>query len=243
MDFRDKDGGPLIKWSTPEEAFNAWRECSRGRPCDYSGLWYAKLSGDSGIQWPCNEKFPNGQERLYADAVFNTAAEFCELFGHDLVTGAAIPAEKYRAADPQGRAIIKSAEHVRPPEEIDAEYPFLLTTGRLVYHWHTRTKTGRVRELQAAAPEPFVQISNEDALTLSIAPEISSKPVLAEEVSAPARVGEIPPGEVFIPFHYGYWDTPGTHRAANELTITGWDPVSKQPLFKYAAVNLTKCKS
>lgn len=244
MDFRDKDGGPLIKWNTPEGAFDAWRECSRGRPCDYSGLSYAKLSGDSGIQWPCNEKSPNGQERLYTDGVFNTAADFCELYGHDLVTGAAIPAEKYRAADPRGRAIIKSAEHVPPPEATDAEYPFLLTTGRLVYHWHTRTKTGRVRELQEAAPQPFVQISNEDAQRLAIEPgsmiEVRSR---RGSVRVPARVGDIPAGEVFIPFHYGYWDMPGTSRAANELTITGWDPVSKQPLFKYAAVKLTKVKS
>ena len=67
MDFRDKDGGPLIKWSTPEEAFEAWKECTRGRPCDYTGLSYAKLSAGSGIPWPCNERHPDGCERLYAD--------------------------------------------------------------------------------------------------------------------------------------------------------------------------------
>jgi hypothetical protein len=51
---------------------------------------------------------------------------------------------------------------------------------------------------------------------------------------------------VFLPFHYGYWDTPqgdrpadGTGRAANELTITDWDPVSKQPLFKTSAVRIS----
>lgn len=47
MDFRDREGAPLIKWADPEGAFNAWRECSRGRPCDYSGFTYAKLTGDS----------------------------------------------------------------------------------------------------------------------------------------------------------------------------------------------------
>ena len=49
MDFRDKDGAPLIKWSDPEGAFEAWKECSRGTICDYSGMSYAKLSGRSGI--------------------------------------------------------------------------------------------------------------------------------------------------------------------------------------------------
>ena len=67
MDFRDKDGAPLVKWSTPEEAFEAWKACTRGRPCDYTGLSYAKLTGGSGIQWPCNERFPDGVNNLYTD--------------------------------------------------------------------------------------------------------------------------------------------------------------------------------
>jgi hypothetical protein len=57
-------------------------------------------------------------------------------------------------------------------------------------------------------------------------------------------VGDIRPGAVFVPFHYGWWDRPdGPARAANELTITGWDPVSKQPLFKSGAVQVTKVGS
>ena len=58
MDLRDKDGEPLVKWSTPEECFEAWKECTRGRPCDYTGLSYDKLRGGSGIQWPCNDEAP-----------------------------------------------------------------------------------------------------------------------------------------------------------------------------------------
>ena len=59
---------------------------------------------------------------------------------------------------------------------------------------------------------------------------------------APARVSGIRDGVVFLPFHYGYWDAEerGHDRAANELTITSWDPVSKQPLFKVAAVRVRK---
>jgi hypothetical protein len=53
-------------------------------------------------------------------------------------------------------------------------------------------------------------------------------------------IGEIEPGHVFVPFHYGYWDDPERARAANELTVNGWDPVSKQPFFKYAAVRVRK---
>jgi anaerobic selenocysteine-containing dehydrogenase len=60
MDFRDRAGRPLIKWHNAESAFDAWRECSRGRPCDYSGLSYAKLDQASGIQWPCTDAAPDG---------------------------------------------------------------------------------------------------------------------------------------------------------------------------------------
>ena len=59
-------------------------------------------------------------------------------------------------------------------------------------------------------------------------------------VRGPARLGEIEPGSVFVPFHFGSADGRGDRRAANEMTITGWDPVSKQPHFKYAAVKVAK---
>jgi ferredoxin-nitrate reductase len=67
MGFEDNDGEPLIKWRHPEEAFEAWKEYTRGRPCDYTGITYEKLRGGSGVQWPCNEEHPEGAERLYAD--------------------------------------------------------------------------------------------------------------------------------------------------------------------------------
>jgi ferredoxin-nitrate reductase len=89
MDFRDKDGAPLIKWTTPEETFEAWKACTRGRPCDYSGLTYERLSAGSGIQWPCNIEQPEGTRRLYMDHRFPTDPDICESYGHDLITGAA----------------------------------------------------------------------------------------------------------------------------------------------------------
>jgi anaerobic selenocysteine-containing dehydrogenase len=70
MDFRDSDGQPFPPWTDPESAFEAWKECTAGRPCDYTGLTYDKLRGGSGIQWPCNAEHPDGTERLYADAKF-----------------------------------------------------------------------------------------------------------------------------------------------------------------------------
>jgi hypothetical protein len=63
-------------------------------------------------------------------------------------------------------------------------------------------------------------------------------------VEARLRISGIRPGVVFLPFHYGYWDSPdGQGRAANELTITDWDPVSKQPLFKTAAAAVRRIRA
>jgi anaerobic selenocysteine-containing dehydrogenase len=241
MDFRDKDGAPLIKWHTPEEAFEAWKACSKGRPCDYSGMTYQKLSGGSGIQWPCNEQFPDGAKHLYTDGRFNTDADYCETHGHDPDTGAQVTPTQYRASDPKGRAILKSADYVPAYEHPDREFPLWLTTGRLVYHFHTRTKTGRSPALEEKAPDAFVEISAEDAATYGIQAgdmvEVRSRRGYAR---APARITAIRGGVLFMPFHYGYWDKNDRPRAANEVTLPEWDPVSKQPHYKCCAVRIRK---
>jgi ferredoxin-nitrate reductase len=247
MDFRDKDGEPLLKFSIPEEAFEDFKRISAGRPCDYSGLTYEKLRGGSGIQWPCNDRFPDGRERLYEDHQFLTAADECESYGHDLNSGAQNEQDEYRAHDPGGRAFLKASEYIPSDEQPNDDYPLLLTTGRTVYHFHTRTKTGRAPQLDAAAPDVWAELAPADADRLGI----SEGDLVAVEsprgrVEARARLCGIREGLVFIPFHYGYWDEPegsepnGRPRAANELTITRWDPVSKQPLFKVAAVRVEK---
>lgn len=241
MDFKDKDGDPLVKWNTPEEAFEAWKACSKGRPCDYSGMSYEKLTGGSGIQWPCNEEYPDGKERLFTDGIFNTNGDYCQSYGNDLETGAEIPRSKYMQKDPKGKAVIKAADYAPPHEQPDQDYPLWLTTGRLVYHFQTRTKTGRSKDLHDAAPDAFIQMSEEDALKYGIADgdivEVRSR---RGRVEVPAQIGDIEPGIVFIPYHYGYWDDPERARAANELTLTEWDPVSKQPHYKYATVKIGK---
>jgi anaerobic selenocysteine-containing dehydrogenase len=241
MEFKDKDGQPLIKWHDAQGAFEAWKECSKGRPCDYSSISYEKLTGGSGVQWPCNQDHPDGAERLYTDGFFNTSSEYCETYGHDLVTGAEITPEEYKANDPKGKAIIKAADYIPPHEEPDDQYPLWYTTGRVAYHFHTRTKTARAPGLNQAAPDAFVQLSEEDAARYGIAEgdmvEVESR---RGKLIAPARVGHIKSGHVFVPFHYGYWDGDERPRAANELTLTAWDPVSKQPYFKYAAVRVRK---
>jgi ferredoxin-nitrate reductase len=124
MSFEDNDGEPLIKWRHPEEAFEAWKECTRGRPCDYTGITYEKLRGGSGVQWPCNEEHREGTERLHADGDFNTRTENCETYGHDLLTGAVNTEDDHRAMSPDGRTFLKAVAYTPPHEEPDEDYPF-----------------------------------------------------------------------------------------------------------------------
>ncbi|MFH8624073.1 molybdopterin oxidoreductase family protein [Streptomyces vietnamensis] len=248
MDFRDKDGGPLIGWHDAESAFEAWKRCSAGRPCDYTGLTYAKLRGGSGMQWPVNEQAPEGTNRLYTDGITWAHADVCENYGKDLVTGAADSAVEYRSLNPDGKAMIKAADYLPPHEEPSEEYPFQLTTGRTLYQFHTRTKTGRAPQLNAAAPDVWVELSDADAQRLDLNEGDAVEVRTARgALRGRLRVTDMRPGVVFVPFHYGYWDTPSgvgpdattPGRAANETTITDWDPASKQPLFKTAAAAVT----
>lgn len=244
LGLKNAEGQPLIGFTKPEDAFDDFALLSKGRPSDYSGFTYEQLRAGSGIQWPCNDEHPGGEERLYADGIFWTGADRCQSFGHDLTTGAANEADEYRAHDPAGRAVLKSAQYSEPYESIDDHYPFRLTTGRTVYHFHTRTKTGRAPELAEAAPDMWVELSPEDAEGLGIAEgDLVTVSSPRGKICAPARLSGTSRGVVFAPFHYGYWDQPdgdSRGRAANELTLTAWDPVSKQPLLKTAAVAVAK---
>lgn len=244
MDFRDRDGGPLITWTGPEDVFEAWKACSAGRPCDYTAITYDRLRGGSGIQWPCTAEHPDGTERLYTDGVFNTDPDFCETYGHDLPTGAAHTEEQYRAKEPAGRAFLHAVAYEPPPETPDDDFPLLLTTGRTLYHFHTRTKTARAPELNEAAPDVWVEISSDDAGAAGLAEgDVVRVESARGSIEAPARISRIRPGVVFVPFHYGNWDIDDPDRparAANELTLTAWDPVSKQPIFKVVAVHIAK---
>jgi ferredoxin-nitrate reductase len=241
------DGTPLIGWRHPEACFDAFKEATRGRPCDYSGITYDTLRAGP-VQWPCNDANPDGTSRLYTDHVFNTFTDDCEDWGHDLLTGATFERKHHADLGANGRAVLKAAPW-RPPHEPPSEdYPLVFTTGRTVYQFHTRTKTGRARELDAAAPEAWLEISPVDADSLGIE---EGDLVLIESprgaLRLRARRSGVRAGVVFAPFHYGYWDARGDGvdpdsptRAANELTITDWDPVSKQPVLKVAAVRVRR---
>ena len=167
-----------------------------------------------------------GTERLFTDGVFFTDIEYCESFGHDLETGAPHTKDQYREFNPNGRAILKAAHFIPPLEVPDDDYPMQLSTGPNVYHFHIRTKTGRSKKLQEAAPQPRLTISPNDAKKVSIEQDDM---VLVEsrrgKIEIQASIGDIAAGQIFVPFHYGYFDAKDDRaRAANELTDGNLDP-------------------
>jgi predicted molibdopterin-dependent oxidoreductase YjgC len=156
--------------------------------------------------------------------------------------------QEHRALAPAGRAFLKGAPYTPAHELPSPEFPLFYTTGRTVYQFHTRTKTGRSRSLNQAAPDAWVELSVADADGLGI---VEGDWVRVESprgaIEVRARVGQVMEGAVFAPFHYGHWDPDGDtpdaeRRLANELTMTVWDPVSKQPYFKTAACRVTKLR-
>jgi assimilatory nitrate reductase catalytic subunit len=196
-------------WEGPEDAFAEWRRVSAGRLCDYSGITYDRIDAAGGVQWPCPSGTPalDGTPRLYADGRFPTASGRARLW------------------------CISPRPIGDPPT---AEYPFLLNTGRIVEHWHTRTKTGRVPILEEMAPEAWVELNPIDAERVGVA-----SGVLARLVSARGEVDRlrvrvsavVRPGEVFVPFHYD-------ERCVNRLTVDEFDPISREPNYKQCAVRV-----
>jgi ferredoxin-nitrate reductase len=241
MGFKDKDGNPLLKYTTPEECFEEWKMISIGRPSDMSGITYGKLMKYNGLRWPVNEKHPLGTTRLYTDHHFHTSIDYAQTYGKDLLTGRARTREEYEALNPGGRAVLYGTHFVPPTEQPTSEFPFWLTSGRLVWHWHTRTKTGRSPYLQMIAPQGYVEIHITDAQKLSLLPgEVVRIVSPRGSIQVPARIVDtVQPGLLFVPFHFGSWEN---NQAANELTVDFTDPISKQPTFKQASCRVEKLR-
>jgi formate dehydrogenase alpha subunit len=135
----------------------------------------------------------------------------------------------------RGKGLFSPVEYIPPAEEPDAEYPLLLTTGRILYHYHTGTMSRRVDSLDAHRPDGFVEINPEDARALGLAhgdvAEVASRRGTVKarcEVTRRAR-----PGTVFMAFHFA-------EAAANILTNDALDPVAKIPEFKVCAVRIAR---
>ncbi|HIB54505.1 MAG TPA: nitrate reductase [Nitrospirales bacterium] len=197
--------GHLLPSPTSEVMFEELKTISKGRPCDYSGLSYDALEREGGIQWPAPTE--EGSPRLYADGHFHTAdrkARFIALEFHDI--------------------------NERP----DDEYPFWLNTGRVIEHWHTRTKTGQIGNLNKFSPIPYVEMNSIDANQLGMT-SLDSVRVISRrgEMTVIVQVTEcVAPGMIFIPFHFA--------KGSNFMTLGLLDPYSRQPAYKQAAVRIEK---
>jgi formate dehydrogenase alpha subunit len=135
----------------------------------------------------------------------------------------------------KGKGTFHAIDYIPPAESADADYPMNLTTGRLLYHYHTGTMTMKTDGLNEIAPECFVEISPQDARKYEVkegdAVEISSRRGMIRAVIKISKMAVS--GTVFIPFHYAA-------AAANRLTNAALDPVSGIPEYKVCAVKLSK---
>jgi predicted molibdopterin-dependent oxidoreductase YjgC len=135
----------------------------------------------------------------------------------------------------RGKGAFIAVQHRPPAEEPDKEYPFILTTGRILYHFHTRTMSGKVDALNEIAPMAEAHINEEDAKNLGIKDgDMVSLKTRRGTIETKALVDEkIKKGIVFVPFHYA--DAP-----ANKLTNPVLDPKARIPEFKACAVSISK---
>ncbi|MGN2392062.1 nitrate reductase [Pelomicrobium sp. G1] len=203
----------LFPYRAPEEVFNEHRETTRGRDLDITGLSYALLDALGPQQWPFPAGAARGAERLYADGVFPTA---------------------------DGRARFVATRYRTPAESPDARYPFRLNTGRLRDQWHGMSRTGRVARLFNHEEEPLLAMNPEDMARRGLrdgdlARVASRRGAIVVRVKASE---EQRPGQVFLPMHWGSRFMAG--HGTNALTVSVFDPTSKQPELKHAAVRVEK---
>ena len=155
---QDKDGEPLVKWSTPEECFEAWKECW-GRPCDYSGLATTSSEAAAGSSGPATRPRPRGPSGCIRTALFFTGPDICEDYGHDVCDRQLVQRdgvqgpESPTARDPEAGPVRRRLTTGRTRSSRS-----LLITGRTLYHFHTRTKRVALRELVEAAPHVWVEL-------------------------------------------------------------------------------------
>ena len=172
----------------------------------YAGITYQRLEKCHGIQWPCPNEEHPGTPYLHRDRFSKGLGTF-------------LPCDFKPLA-----------------EEPDEEYDFVLTTGRITYHFHTGTMTRRVSILEREAPEPLIEINPDDAKRLGIRSndmvELTSR---RGSIKAKAEVTtRVPRRVVFSTFHF--YEAP-----VNLLTNPAHDPVAKIPEYKGCAVKVRRC--
>ena len=206
-------GSLLDKWRTPEDAFKLLRECSKGMPCDITGVSYERLRDSKGIQWPCRkgEELESDERRLFEDGKYYT---------------------------PSGKAKFIFEDVTENPNATNEEFPFNLNTGRgTVGQWHTHTRT---REIQAVtnivSQKAYVDINRKDAEKLDIKEndEVLIHSSNGHTSKFIARLTDnLKEKDLYAPIHY---------IETNLLTPSVFDPYSKEPSYKTVQVNIEKVR-
>ncbi len=206
MAKRFERGAKMVFPENAEGVFEEIKQLSKGRMLDYSGMSYEKIEKNRGMQWPCNEETaPEGSQRLYTDGVYQF---------------------------PDGKAKLLALPFVDDNERPDAEYPFWLNSGRVVEHFHTRTRTGKVGNANKFSPTPYMEMNPQAAHRLGIEHGAYVK-VKSRRGDATVMVQcteRIAPDAVFIPFHF--------HECVNRVSLGLLDPHSRQPAYKQCAVTI-----
>ncbi len=202
------DNGKKIKFpDTTSEIFDEMKQLSKGdgRTLDISGMSHDLIEKHKGLQWPMRENQETGDQRLYSDGIYPTA---------------------------NGRANLMAMHYVENNETPDKQFPFWLNSGRVIEHFHTRTKTGKLGNLNKFSPTPYMEINPDAARELGISSmqyvRLVSKRGDAIVMVQPTH--RVPRDMVFIPMHY--------HDCVNRLSLGLLDPYSRQPAFKQCAVRI-----
>ena len=212
--------GDLVKWSESDHIPKIWEEYSRFQQGAEHGMApYEELKRRPGVMWP----FVNGQEtkwRYHAKTDPAAKGDSFDFYGK-----------------PDHRAWIWFRPYEPPPEVPDAEYPFWLSTGRVVEHWHSGSLTRRIPILHQAVPNAYVELHPADARRLGIRTNDRVRLTTRRgTIVLPALVngrGQPVEGQVFVPFF-------DEGILINELTLDAFCPISKQPDYKKCAVKVER---
>ncbi|MCE7058614.1 nitrate reductase [Dyadobacter sp. CY343] len=210
--------GDSFNYSSASEVYDEYVKITAGTSIDVTGVSHAVLQQNRSVQWP----FPAHTEAF--DQKNNNARLFTD---HQFYT-------------PNKRAQIHAVDDENRSEPVDENFPLILTTGRIRDQWHTMTKTGWVARLNKHIPQPFLQIHPTDAAKRNISDgQLVTVRGRRGEVRVKALVTEdVRPGLCFLPMHWGKILGSNGVRA-NNITSSLVDPRSKEPDFKFSAVEVS----
>ncbi len=201
---------PAAFSADPSEVFDELARASAGGPADYSGLSYPRLDRGDPEFWPCPSAEHPGTPRMFLD----------------------------RFGTPDGRAVLHPVEPGPVHDDVRADAPLYLVTGRVLGHYQSGAQTRRVAELAKAEPTAYVQIHPLTAARLDIAEgELVSVRSSRGEARGPARLStRIRQEVVFMPFHFP------DEQCVNAVTDPATDPTSGMPQFKVCAVSVCRAE-